>query len=68
MLPIAGQAAGPHGLNFFVDTKGWVKKISNIFFQIFFFYWQRWALQLVLNNTESLNFMKSKLAAVKITR
>ena len=23
MLPIAGQTAGPNGLNFFVDTHGW---------------------------------------------
>ena len=23
MFPIAGQAAGPIGLNFFVDTHGW---------------------------------------------
>ena len=37
MLPIAGQTAGPIGLNFFVDTHGWstcavdLKKIT-IFF------------------------------------
>ena len=41
MFPIAGQTAGPIGLNFFEDTHGWpggvigYKKIE-IFFFIFF--------------------------------
>ena len=46
MLPIAGQTAGPIGLNFFVSTQGWpgvlwLKKIfKNVrhFFQIFLFH------------------------------
>ena len=51
MLPIAGQTAGPIGLNFFVDTHGWstcavdLKKIT-----IFLIHGQRRALQLVINN------------------
>ena len=54
MVPIAGQTAGPIGLNFFVDAQGRpggviVKKyifFSNFFFK-FFFHGQRRALQLV---------------------
>ena len=41
MSPIAGQTAGPNGLNFFVDTQGWpgskAKKIRNFLFSKFFF-------------------------------
>ena len=40
MLPIAGQTAGPNGLKFYVDTRGWgvskAKKNSNFFSNIFF--------------------------------
>ena len=41
MLPIAGQTAGPNGLNFFVDTHGWPreflgKKIEKKMFFIIF--------------------------------
>ena len=39
MSPIAGQTAEPNGLKFFVDTQGFN----------FFSYWQRRALQLVIN-------------------
>ena len=35
MLPIAGQTAGLNGLNFFVETRGELKKIRH-FFQLFF--------------------------------
>ena len=39
MLPIAGQTAGPIGLKFIVDTRGWPvlksKINSKIFFNIF---------------------------------
>ena len=37
MLPIAGQTAGPIGLNFFVDTHGGVIDLKNrdIFSQFF---------------------------------
>ena len=48
MLRIAGQTAGPIGLNFFVDT--WLKKSKIFFFKFFkyfFFHGQRRALQLV---------------------
>ena len=50
MLPIAGQTAGLNGLNFFVETRGLLKKIRHffqLFFQHFLFHGQRWALQLV---------------------
>ena len=42
MSPIAGQKAGPIGMNFFVDTLGWpggcfrLKKIQFFFQNIFF--------------------------------
>ena len=42
MLSIAGQTAGPVGLDFFLDTY----RLKNIFFLIFF-HGQRWVLQLV---------------------
>ena len=56
MLPIAGQTAGPIGLNFFVSTQGWPgvlwlkKNFKNVrhFFQIFLFHGQRRALQPVI--------------------
>ena len=51
MLPLAHQTAGPIGLKFFVDTHGWQRCYrlkKSYFFQIFFFHWQDWALQLVL--------------------
>ena len=59
MLPTAGQTAGPNGLIFFVDTQGlwpaeWCFKLifylfffKFIYFKMFFFHWQRRALQLV---------------------
>ena len=40
MFPIAGQTAGPIGLNFFVDTHGWpggvlyFKKSKSIYFNV----------------------------------
>ena len=43
MFPIAGQTAGPIGLEFFVDTHGWpggdigLKNPNSFFFEIFFF-------------------------------
>ena len=60
MLPISGQTAGLNGLKCFVDTHGcrgvlWAKKIGffvNIFFKffyVFFFHWQRRALQFIYN-------------------
>ena len=35
MVPIAGQTAGPIGLNFFVDTHGGDLKNRDIFSQFF---------------------------------
>ena len=38
MLRIAGQTAGPIGLNFFVDTHGWpggCYSLKNVFFNLF---------------------------------
>ena len=67
MFPIAGQTAGPIGLNFFVDTQGrsggdiGKKKIRNYFFQNLFLNGQRRALQLVLNIYIYVIFNKSKL-------
>ena len=39
MLPIAGQTAGPIGLNFFVDTHGWPGGFFKFFFLSIFFPW-----------------------------
>ena len=59
MLPIAGQTAGPIGLNFFVDTQGWPGGVKGYFFKFlfsnfFFFHGQRRALQLILHITEGI--------------
>ena len=46
MSYIAGQAAGPIGLNFFVDTHEWpcyMKKKIELFFEIFKNSWSNWA-------------------------
>ena len=62
MFPIAGQTAGPIGLNFFVDTHGWpggdkgLKK--SIFFSKFFSHGQRRALQLVFYILQILSLRK----------
>ena len=40
MFPIAGQTAGPNGLNFFVDTHRWPGGVTG--------YGQRQAIQLVI--------------------
>jgi len=35
MFPLAGQTAGPNGLNFFVDTRGWPGGVEiNFFFKL----------------------------------
>ena len=62
MLSIAGQRAGPIGLNFLLDTQGWPcyrLKNRNFFFSKFcpfflkiFFHGQRRALQLVWHKTQ----------------
>ena len=54
MLPIAGQTAGPNGLNFFVDTHGWPGGFKAKKFDFFFvlkkkFPWATPAFQLVTN-------------------
>ena len=53
MLPIAGQTAGPIGLELFVDTQGWPGSVikNSKFIKHFlklFFHGQRRALQLVI--------------------
>jgi len=54
MLPIAGQTAGPIGLNFFVDNQGWPGSVIgytkfDFFFNLFniFIHGQRRDLHLV---------------------
>ena len=50
MLPIAGQTAGPNGLNIFVDTHGFPGDVLG------FFRGQRRALQLVINTRKWYKF------------
>ena len=55
MFPLVGQTAKPNGLDFFVDTNGWLvvfsSKDNSTFFSNFFFTGQNQALQLVVHKT-----------------
>ena len=52
MLRIAGKTAGPIGLNFFVDTHGWLGGVIDLKNRIFFFHGHCRALQLVEYKTD----------------